>query len=288
MDEPDSVELAPIGASDFWDVGGFLHEHLNPRVSTPAWAAAIVPTWAVDSPNHGYLLRSGGRIVGVQLAFYSRREIDGEVEDFCNLGAWCVLEPFRSHGLRLLRALLSQRQYTFTDLSPSGNVVAINQRLRFQSIDTTTALVPNLPVTWPHASRVIWDPEAVGDFLTGPELRIFHDHMRAAASLHLVLVRGQERCYVVLRRDRRKDLPLFASVLYVGNPAMLLRRMGDLGHHLLLHHGLPFTLVETRLIGGRPHGAVLLSTPRPKMFRSSRVPAERIDNLYSELALVGW
>jgi len=167
MDERGSVELAPLGTGDFWDVGGFLHEHLNPRISAPSWAAAIVPTWAVDSPNHGFLLRHDGRIVGVQLAFYSRREIDGEEEDFCNLGAWCVLEPYRSHGLRMLRALLSQRQYGFTDLSPTGNLAAINQRLRFQSLDTTTAPVPNLPVTWPHASRVSCDPAAVGAYLDG-------------------------------------------------------------------------------------------------------------------------
>jgi hypothetical protein len=63
--------------------------------------------------------------------------------------------------------------------------------------------------------------------------------------------------------------------------------MGDLGQHLLLHHAVPFTLIETRLLGGRPHGAVLLSSPRPKMFRSTRVSAGRIDNMYSELALVG-
>ena len=148
------------------------------------------------------------------------------------------------------------------------------------------ALVANLPVTWPHAARVISDPDAIGDYLVGDDLRLFHDHRRAVAAIHLVLTRETDRCFVILRRDRRKDIPLFASVLHVGNPAMLRRRMGDLGQHLLLHHGLPFTLIETRLIGGRPHGAVLVSSPRPKMFRSTRVPAERIDNMYSELALV--
>ena len=287
MDASSGVSLAPIETEDAWEVGGFLHEHLSSRISVPAWAAAIVPPWAVVSPNHGFQLRSGGRIVGVQLAFYSRREIAGEVQDFCNLGARCVLEHYRAHGPRLLRALLSQRDYTFTDLSPRGEVVAINERLHFESLDTTTALVPNLPVTWPHAARVISDPDAIGDYLEGAERHLFDDHRRAAASIHLVLTRGTERCYVVLRRDRCKDLPLLASVLYVGNPAMLRRRMGDLGQHLLLHHAVPFTLIETRLLGGRPHGAVLLSSPRPKMFRSTRVSAGRIDNMYSELALVG-
>ena len=64
----------------------------------------------------------GGRAGGVHLAFYSRRLINGTVEDFCNLGAWCVLETHRSQGIRMLRALLAQPGYSFTDLSPSGAV----------------------------------------------------------------------------------------------------------------------------------------------------------------------
>ncbi len=64
----------------------------------------------------------------------------------------------------------------------------------------------------------------------------------------------------------------------------------DLGRHLLLHHGVPFTLVELRLLGGRPAprpGAC--RSPRPKMFRSSDAcRPSAIDDLYSELALVAW
>ena len=58
--------------------------------------------------------------------------IDGRVERFCNLGAWCVLPEHRFHALRLLKALLAQDGYHFTDLSPSGNVVGLNERLGFR------------------------------------------------------------------------------------------------------------------------------------------------------------
>ena len=68
-------------------------------------------------------------------------------ERFCNLAAWCVIDEYRSLGLRLLNALLAQKGYHFTDLSPSGNVVPLNTRLKFSHLDVATALVPNLP--WP-------------------------------------------------------------------------------------------------------------------------------------------
>lgn len=306
MPEPGAVLLAPITGDDLPEVGAFLHDRLNRRLSAQAWAQAIVPTWPVRSPNHGFLLRdTRGQdrpVVGVQLAFYAERDVDGRPERFCNLGAWCVLEGYREHGLRLLRAVLAQRDQHVTDLSPSGNVVELNTRLRFERLDTTTALVPPVAPPWSGRTRVVSHPSDLGRLLTGTDLQVFRDHRAAAATIHLALlepsgggvvggaggVRGEaEHCYVVLRRDRRKGLPLFASVLYAGNPDLLRRRAGDLGRHLLVRHGVPFTLVELRLVGGRPRGSVLLRSARPKMFRST-LPAEHIDNLYSELALVAW
>jgi hypothetical protein len=285
------AQLAPILRADLQEVGAFLHAELNPRLSAAEWAWSLVPTWHVDAPNHGYLLRDGGEVVGVQLAFYSRREVEEVEVDFCNLGAWCVREPYRSQGMRMLFALLSQKEYTFTDLSPSGNVVALNRRLHFEDIDTTAAVVPNLPLFRMRAPRVIAEPESVRDHLDDAERRIFDDHRRASATIHLVLVRGDESCYVIVRRDRRKNLPLFASVLHTSDAALLRRWFADLGSHLLRHHHVPLTLVELRHVGGvAPVGAVM-RTSRPKMFRAGRagaVAGRAIDDLYSELTLVAW
>jgi len=41
---------------------------------------------------------------------------------------------------------------------------------------------------------------------------------RALAAHHLVLIRGQDSCYVVYREFRYKDVPVFAIVLHVSNP----------------------------------------------------------------------
>jgi hypothetical protein len=104
----------------------------------------------------------------------------------------------------------------------------------------------------------------------------------------VVLTKGSDHCYVVFRRDRRKRLPVFASLLHVGNPELLARCQAVLGRHLLLRHGIPFTLAETRVTGSRPRPSVMLAAPRPKMFRSTRLSGHAIDSLYSELTLVAW
>ena len=176
-----TVSVAPITADD--DVRGaaeFLQVNLNQRVSADQWEYAVDVPWAVESPNAGFMLLDDDEIVGVQLAFYSERTIHGRCERFCNLGAWCVLPAYRFHSLRLLKAALGQTGYHFTDLSPSGNVVGINAKLGFRFLDTTTALVPNIPwPSWPGRDVISSDPELIERTLTGRELQIHRDHVAA-------------------------------------------------------------------------------------------------------------
>lgn len=284
-----AVRVLPITAAEVPAAAEFLHRHLNRRISADAWAGAMLVPWKVDAPNHGFLLHDDEGAVGVYLAFYSERWIDGRPERFCNLGAWCVLPQHRLHSLRLLKALLSQEGYHFTDLSPSGNVVPINTRLGFSFLDTATALVPNLPwPAWPGRFVISSDPVRIRATLTPSELEIYHDHVATRAARHLVLVHGGRHCYVVFRKDRRKNLPVFASILYVSDEELLHRMSRALARHLLIRHGALATLAELRVLGKRPTGSIMLRSPRRKMFKSDRLAPDQIDYLYSELACVDW
>ncbi len=285
-----SIDLLPITHADVSAVGDFLHRNLNDRVPASAWGAALLSPSTSPPPNHGFMLRSGDAIVGVYLAFYSERVFDGRVLKICNLAAWCVVDDFRSQGLRLARALLAQRGYEFTDLSPSGNVVALNRRMKFRELDTATDLVINLPwPIWSRRTRIESRPDRIFRLLYGRDLEIYRDHRRSAAARHFVVVRGAEQCYVMFRRDRRRNLPLFASLLHVSNPEVFRASVRVIERHLLLRHRVPATLVERRLVGGassRPSFA--LRSPRPKMFRSDALAPDQVDYLYSELAWVAW
>jgi hypothetical protein len=285
-----ALQVAPITTADIPAVARFLQANLNARVPADAWERALQVPWKASEPNHGFLLRDeAGEVVGAYLAFYSERTIDDRVRRFCNLGAWCVLPQHRFHSLRLLKALLAQDGYEFTDLSPSGNVVPVNTRLGFAFIDTATAVAPNLP--WPAlpgGGRVSADPVVIENTLAGNDLQIYRDHVGALAARHVVLIRGDRYCYVIFRTDRRKNLPFFASILHVSDPELFRAMRRHFQSHLLVRHRVLAMLAELRVVGHRPSLSHLLRSPRRKMFRSADLPERDIDYLYSELTCLSW
>jgi hypothetical protein len=283
------VQLRPITDADVPRAAEFLHANLNSRVSAADWAASVDVPWDVERPNAGFMLLDGETVVGAHFAFYSDRVVDGTRERFCCLGAWCVLPEYRFHSLRLLKALLAQEGYQFTDLSPSPAVAALNSRLGFRFLDTRTALVPNLPwPSWPGRSVISSDPALIERTLTGRELELYTDHKDAPVARHLVLLRGDEWCYVVFRKDRRKHLPVFASILHVSHPQRFRELAGPLARHLLLRHGALATLVEDHVVEHHPRLSFELRRPRPRMFRSAHLEPAQIDYLYSELVCMKW
>ncbi len=106
-----AAEVEPITDADTRAVAEFMKLGFSNGPSAAGWHQAITPPWDVEQPNHGYLLRENGRVVGAYLALYSERIIDGRTRRICNLGAWCVAEQHRATGLRMLRSLLRQRGY---------------------------------------------------------------------------------------------------------------------------------------------------------------------------------
>lgn len=278
--------VSPVTTDDLQEVGEFLHDQLNARVPAASWANSVQVPWPVAQPNYGFKLTDeNSNIVGVLLAFYSERTIGGRVEKFCNLGAWCVLPAYRLGSVRMLRTALAQPGFTFTDLSPSGAVVPLNERLGFDRLPTTVQLVPCLPLP-ALRTEAVDDPDEIDRLLTGDDLRIYRDHRRASAAHHVVLRRAGHQCYVIYRRDRRRNVPAFVSVLYVSDAAEFRKSLIAFGAYVVRRRQAAALLLEERTVG-RVFFARRLQG-RPKMFKSATIRAEHVDNLYSELTCVAW
>jgi hypothetical protein len=234
------------------------------------------------------MLRDADRLVGCYLVFHSRRKVGGVDRLFANLGAWCVLPDYRLHSVRMVRALLRRDDCVFTDFSPSGSVVPLNRRMGFTDLDTTTDVVLNLP--WPagrSGARLVHRPDQVEQLLDAAQREVYRDHRGSAAVHHVVITRSGRTSYVVYRRDRRKRLPLFVSVLHASDPGLFAESARLFSRYVLLRHGVPFSLMERRVVGRSSWPCRVVGSPRPRMFRGDLAP-EQVDYLYSELAAVPW
>ena len=280
------AEVCPISDGDLADVGRFLGTQFPPDTPAHEWGEAWLRTVNLPgsaAPNHGFMLRAAGRIVGAYPAIYSTRMIDGRRERFCNLAVWCVSPDFRAQSLGMLKAILAQEGFHFTDLSPIERVQKLNAALGFQYLDTATALAPNLP--WPVSRRVVIsaDPAVIETTVTGEIKQFFEDHARCRWAKHLILVHEGEWCYLQWRKERRKKLPLFISIRYASHPEVLRRAFRSLASYFLFRHGALFTLGELRITGGRVYPSLMLRRPTRRMFKSKTLSPDRIDYLYSEI-----
>lgn len=280
-----AVELSAITDADVAAVADFLHFNYKGRI---AWAQSrLTGPWKAETPNHGFMLREEQRIVGALTAFYSARLIAGRTERFCDLGTWFVLPEFRFHSIRLMQAILAQDGYHFTALTPSYKVVSIQTRLGFRPLDTSAALIPNLP--WPKPmgrTTVSADPRVIESTLAGTELELYHDHAHALAARHIVLRHGADSCYVMYRGMRIKGVPI-AVIVHVSDPRLFRSAIFSLTHHLLVNHRLLATMAELRIIRRRPPLSFKV-TSWPKMYRSASLEPDQIDDLYSEFLCVPW
>ena len=100
-----------------------------------------------------------------------------------------------------------------------------------------------------------------------------------------MLRRGDGTCYVVFRKDRRKGVPVFASILHVSEPELFRRMARPFARHLLLRHGAVAMLAEDRVVALPTPPSLRLRSPRRKMFRSASLEPAQIDYLYSELVV---
>ena len=279
------VRVAALDQLQLREVAAFLHATVDRRASVELWSASLVVPWTVDAPNAGFALRQDDAIVGAQLAFYAERVVGGQHVRFCNLGPFSVLPGYRAHSLRLVAAVLAQEGYHFTDLTPSRQVAAINERFGFEFLDTTMAVLVNAPSR--SRGRITADRDAIEGSLSGRDLQLYRDHADAKGARHVLLADGAERCYVMFRTFRRRRVRL-AQVLYVGNPELYAHTAHALGGHLLVHHGAFATVTEDRVVSRRPRRAFTLPTRPLKMYKSESVPPAQIDDLYSELVCLPW
>jgi hypothetical protein len=275
--------IEPIGDDTLIEFCRFLAANLSRERSPEAWAQAFRHDWGVTKPNHGFLLRDDGRIVGGIGAIYAERMIRGRPERFCNITSWCVLEQYRSQSMRLAMAIVAQPGFHFTDLTPTEVVSKTLQFLKFKPMNERQAVWPHVP--WPlgasGGARVIAERDRIERVLSAADAGVFRDHCHLPWLRHVAVGRPEEYCHVVWKPTRLKGVR-GAHVLAFSDGERLLAHRSALGAYLLAR-GFFFTRVESRLLPALPRGTWELAGFRSKVFRSDTLGEADISNLYYEI-----
>ncbi len=279
-------KLEPIRDEDLPAFCSFLHAHLNPSHPADVWADAFRQDWGVDRPNSGFLIRDeGGEIVGGIGAIYAAYPVRGQLEKFCNITSWMVLDAYRTQSMRLAMAVISQPGFHFPDLSPTAVVEQSLKFLKFKPMNAARTLLFNLPAPQQRlvGASVVTNPAKIEAVLDAASLKVYRDHKHFPWLRFLAVGRGSGYSLVIYKRARLKHLPS-AEIIGFTNPDTFLRHLPLLGCHFLLS-GMVTTRVESRLLPARPAWPhTVLTGYRNRVFRSDTLVEADIQNLYSEYA----
>ena len=280
------ARVSPAQTSDAERVCSFLATHMGRGLSASQYTSLFTYPWMPSPPNRGFFLESSGNVVGYLGAIYADRIIDDQTVRFCNLTNWCVLPSFRRLSTRLLTALLESTDGITTNLSPVPEVEEIFEWHGFQVLDEFKwfafpggdlgSLIKRFQVS------VITDVSQVRTQLSGQELKAFDDH-QGIGCRHTVVTKSDEKLYVVSRKRRRKGLT-FSEILYASSDSMLREYFEPLKLSILARDHTFLLACDERLYGRPPKGA--LRYRRVTLIKNSLIVNHRIDNLYSELALL--
>jgi hypothetical protein len=273
--------LEAVTAATLPEFARFLHENLARDRSPAQWEAGLRTPWGAGGPNHGFVLRDGGTIVGGIGAIYADRTVRGQPVRTCNITSWCVLEPFRQQSMRLAMAVIGQPGFHFTDFTPTKLVAGTLQFLKFQPLESSQIVSLNLPRLVQTNGRVVTQPQEIASLLRGTTLREYRDHAGIPWLLHLLVGTEDAWCHVIYKAGRYKGLPS-AHVIHRSDGALLGAHFARLTRHLL-GAGFATTHVESRLLATRPWPSARREGFNAKQYLSPTLGPGDVDYLYSEL-----
>ena len=284
-----TARIEIVGAGDFEAVYPLMQNFQtnNPHITRDRWQRLFACTWPVDEPSRALVLRDGDRYVGIACTLFSDRLIAGRRERWCNVNSWYVEPGYRAQSLELMAAALSVPCDTMTALTPMRAHLPFYEEMGLQHLESGFRILlpaPTLPLT--SGFRATRDPQRIADLLDGEERTAFLQH-REQTCQHLLIYGKSARCYIAFTRTPGRRVT-FSHIHHIGHLDLFLAALNLVKRELYRANRTLFTMIEERFLRGHPitHSRPA-SLKAPRLFRSTRLRPEQIDNLYSEMVVLG-
>jgi hypothetical protein len=286
-DRPSEVRARQIAPADRDAVAALLHKGFGFRRRLAFWQHAVdtLATRKVPDgmPQLGYLLESGGRVVGTILVIASRPRTGADPDAIrCSLSSWYVEPPFRIYAAMLAALALNHNNATHLNISPAPNTLAtlaVQGYARY--CDGVFIVYPALTRGDGAAILLAADREPPVSF-EAFEGNLLRDH--AAFGCLAFWCVTAERAYPFVFRPRlAKGVLPCAQLIYCRDTTDMVRFSGLIGRYLAVR-GFPFVVIDAN--GPMPGLPGIYLDGRPKYFKGPDKP--RLGDLaYTEAALFG-
>lgn len=282
-----TVEKADITLFD--KIYPLLRKFNNPDLKKSDFQRLFDTQWSSNFDYCGYVLMDRKKVVGFIGTLFSERIIKGKQHQFCNLTCWIVEDDYRQHSLHLLFPILSLKNITITNLSPSQRAEIIFKAFKFKILEKKHIIFPYIPyLLFPEIFKFkISDEKNIIDSrLNKIDLNLFHDHCSLFCK-HLLIYHQHKSdyCYLIFNKIKKKKIG-FTQILYISNAVIFRKLFPCIQFFFLKRNKTFFTLIDERLLQDAPFGVFKRQLKLPKLYRSYDLEADEIDNLYTEMYLL--
>jgi hypothetical protein len=281
------VTIEKAVSEDFERVYPLLLDFNISRLTKDDWRRIFARNWNSPEDFCGFLLLKDREVKGYLGLLFSRRTINGRVEKFCNMTSWIVKDDCRSQSLRLLAELLKLKDYTVTNFTASKTVAAILPKFGFTELPTSQQLLFPAPnsVLGSSKYRCSFHREEIRGCLDQSDRDIFDDHAQLDCR-HLVIMAGDQYCYLVVKNRVYRHLP-YARVHYLSNRALFAEAIDSVRTKICWRLRVAGLMVDERYLAGHSFRYAKPSGPAcAAFFKSSTLTKNDIDTLYSEMILL--
>ena len=280
------VSLRSVDISLFPQIYPLLQK-IDPQLSEAEWYSLFTQPWHQPEDYCGYGLFDGSTMVGFLGLIFSQRNIDGQIENFCNSTSWFIEESYRGRAISMLLSLRKLKNYTIIDLSPSERVVAISKKLGFQELDTQITALPNIlgKIKINNKLKITRDFSSIQSKLNSAEKLLLEDHCFPRCH-HLLAEADGKHCYIIFTIVKNTKSPYY-YIQHLSNPELFARYSLAIRQGIAAIDKFSLILIDRRLLRGtKPTLCFDLPVKVCKLYKSSRLKPEQIDNLYSELIIL--
>lgn len=256
------MNICEIGL-DRYDECKALLNSIDPTYPADQWKVLFESHWTNRAP--GIAIEVDGTIGGIMMLISSEREIEGKHLSVCAPSTWVVAPEYRQYSLALLQAIMELNYDLVITHTLSEIAYKIFKRYKLTDFEDSKTFV------LPGAMRGAFNPY---------EDQYVIDHpFPGCVGLE------EDGVKVILKRVRKvkKGIPLTTFEVLYANQLLDNRQLRRLAAYLFWKTFAAGILVDSRFTTGPVSGPRFANK---KLCRSTLKHPERLDNLYSELAIL--